>query len=180
MPDVVVVGGGIAGCTVAFELARRGARVSLLERKAIGAAASGRNTGTLLQQAEPEVSQLLRESIESYKELADGAISFGLQERTQLLLAFDEPQLDKSRLRAEAISRLGGQSKLLPRRNYDEPCQRWPQASPVAILFRAPGPWTPVKQPPPLLTHHRAPASMYEPVSRWLVSPASASGLKGS
>ncbi|MEA2668936.1 MAG: hypothetical protein QOJ33_1870 [Chloroflexota bacterium] len=108
MPDVVVVGGGIAGCTVAFELARRGARVSLLERKAIGAAASGRNTGTLLQQAEPEVSQLLRESIESYKELADGAISFGLQERTQLLLAFDEPQLDKSRLRAEAISRLGG------------------------------------------------------------------------
>jgi len=108
MPDVVIVGGGIAGCTVAFEVARRGARVSLLERRSIGEAASGRNTGTLLQQAEPEVMQLLRESIESYKELADGAISFGLQERTQLLLAFDEPQLDKSRLRAEAISRLGG------------------------------------------------------------------------
>lgn len=108
MPDVVVVGGGIAGCTVAFELARRGARVSLLERRSIGEAASGRNTGTLLQQAEPEVSQLLRESVESYKDLSDGAISFGLQERTQLLLAFDEPQLEKSRLRAEAISRLGG------------------------------------------------------------------------
>jgi len=108
MPDVVVVGGGIAGCTVAYELARRGARVCLLERRNIGEGASGRNTGTLLQQAEPEVSQLLRESVESYKELGDGAISFGLQERTQLLLAFDEPQLDKSRLRANAISRLGG------------------------------------------------------------------------
>jgi glycine/D-amino acid oxidase-like deaminating enzyme len=108
MPDVVVVGGGIAGCTVAFELARRGARVSLLERRAIGEGASGRNTGTLLQQAEPEVTQLLRESVEAYKELADGPISFGLQERTQLLLAFDEPQLEKSRVRAEAISRMGG------------------------------------------------------------------------
>jgi glycine/D-amino acid oxidase-like deaminating enzyme len=108
MPDVVVVGGGIAGCTVAFELARRGARVCLLERRSIGEAASGRNTGTLLQQAEPEVSQLLRESVEAYKELADGPISFGLQERTQLLLAFDEPQLEKSRVRAEAISRMGG------------------------------------------------------------------------
>ena len=108
MPDVVIVGGGIAGCTVAFELARRGARVCLLERRSIGEAASGRNTGTLLQQAEPEVSQLLRESVEAYQQLADGAISFGLQERTQLLLAFDEPQLEKSRLRAEAISRLGG------------------------------------------------------------------------
>ena len=108
MPDVVVVGGGIAGCTVAFELARRGARVCLLERRSIGEGASGRNTGTLLQQAEPEVSQLLRESVEAYKELADGPISFGLQERTQLLLAFDEPQLEKSRVRAEAISRMGG------------------------------------------------------------------------
>lgn len=108
MPDVVVVGGGIAGCTVAFELARRGARVCLLERRSIGEGASGRNTGTLLQQAEPEVSQLLRESVAAYKELADGAIPFGLQQQTQLLLAFDESQLDKSRLRADAISRLGG------------------------------------------------------------------------
>jgi glycine/D-amino acid oxidase-like deaminating enzyme len=108
MADVVVVGGGIAGCTVAFELARRGARVTLLERRSIGEGASGRNTGTLLQQAEPEVSQLLRESVAAYKELADGAIPFGLQQQTQLLLAFDESQLDKSRLRADAISRLGG------------------------------------------------------------------------
>src|SRR5260370_14158161 len=109
MPDVVIVGGGIAGCTAGFELARRGARVCLLERRSIGEGASGRNTGTLRQQAEPEVTQLLKESVGAYKERADGAIPFGLQERTQLLLAFDESQLDKSRLRADAIARLGGQ-----------------------------------------------------------------------
>jgi glycine/D-amino acid oxidase-like deaminating enzyme len=136
MPDVVIVGGGIAGCTVAFELARRGARVCLLERRSIGEAASGRNTGTLLQQAEPEVSQLLKDSVGSYKELADGPISLRLQERTQLLLAFDQPQLNKSRLRADAISRLGGHVEALPRRNCDEPFQSWPQTSPVATWLR--------------------------------------------
>jgi glycine/D-amino acid oxidase-like deaminating enzyme len=140
MPDVVVVGGGIAGCTVAFELARRGARVTLLERRSIGEGASGRNTGTLLQQAEPEVSQLLRESVAAYKELADGAIPFGLQQQTQLLLAFDESQLDKSRLRADAISRLGGHVEAA---SADELRRTVPTLAPdVAGGYLVAGAWT--------------------------------------
>jgi D-amino-acid dehydrogenase len=39
-PDVVVVGGGAIGVTVAYELARNGASVRLLERDAIGAPSS--------------------------------------------------------------------------------------------------------------------------------------------
>jgi glycine/D-amino acid oxidase-like deaminating enzyme len=46
--DVVVIGGGIAGVSVALHLARRGIEVTLLEREALAARASGRNDGQML------------------------------------------------------------------------------------------------------------------------------------
>lgn len=46
--DVVVVGGGVSGCSAAWHLARRGMRVRLLEARAIASGASGRNGGFLL------------------------------------------------------------------------------------------------------------------------------------
>jgi len=50
--DVIVIGGGLIGCAVARELARSGVRVLMLERRAIGAEASGAAAGTLAAQAE--------------------------------------------------------------------------------------------------------------------------------
>ena len=46
--DVCVVGGGLAGLTVARELARRGWSVAVLEARRIAWNASGRNTGFVL------------------------------------------------------------------------------------------------------------------------------------
>jgi len=43
--DVAVVGGGIAGCSAALHLAKRGYRVALLEAREIGYGASGRSGG---------------------------------------------------------------------------------------------------------------------------------------
>ena len=43
--EVVIVGGGIAGCSAAFHLASHGRRVVLLERGDIASAASGQNMG---------------------------------------------------------------------------------------------------------------------------------------
>lgn len=48
--DVVVVGGGIIGCSTAYWLHRRTAgRVAIVEARTLGAAASGRNAGFILQ-----------------------------------------------------------------------------------------------------------------------------------
>jgi gamma-glutamylputrescine oxidase len=43
--DVVVVGGGLAGCSTALHLAKRGYRVALLEARFVGYGASGRSGG---------------------------------------------------------------------------------------------------------------------------------------
>jgi glycine/D-amino acid oxidase-like deaminating enzyme len=106
--ECVVVGGGIAGCAIAWELATRGQRVLLLERDTVAAAASGHNTGTLLSQGEPEVMQLLRESVGIYQELEAGPFDFHLRQRPQLLLARDAAQLAAAQQRAEQIAALGG------------------------------------------------------------------------
>ncbi len=46
--DVCVVGGGLAGLTVAREVARRGWSVALLEARGLACGASGRNTGFVI------------------------------------------------------------------------------------------------------------------------------------
>jgi sarcosine oxidase subunit beta len=48
--DVAIVGGGIAGCAAAWNLAIRGISVCLLEKGAVGAGASGVNFGGVRQQ----------------------------------------------------------------------------------------------------------------------------------
>ena len=43
--DVIVVGGGVVGCSIAYRLAADGRDVLLLERRGLAAGASGRNGG---------------------------------------------------------------------------------------------------------------------------------------
>ena len=48
MSDVLVLGGGIVGCAVAYELTRRGASVAVVERRGIGLGASQASAGMLV------------------------------------------------------------------------------------------------------------------------------------
>ena len=54
MTDVIVIGGGIAGCTSAYFLARDGVEVTVLEQFEVGSLASGTNAGSLHAQIQPE------------------------------------------------------------------------------------------------------------------------------
>lgn len=51
-PDVLIVGGGIVGCSIAYRLAKNGARVLLLERTQLASGASGVAAGMLAPQVE--------------------------------------------------------------------------------------------------------------------------------
>ncbi|HEX6547886.1 MAG TPA: FAD-dependent oxidoreductase [Candidatus Dormibacteraeota bacterium] len=100
-----VVGAGIAGATVAYELARRGVRTTLFEQRSIAYGASGRNMGLLLNQVEPEVVRIMGIALDAYRELESSR--FGLRQQRQLLLARDSEQADAAAKRAVGIRGLG-------------------------------------------------------------------------
>ena len=105
--DVVVVGGGIAGTSIAWELARRGTAVTLFEQANLGAGASGRNTGTLLHQTEPAVAEMLRASQASYRELEGGEVDFAWTPREEVLIARDAEQLRTIAAKGERFAAQG-------------------------------------------------------------------------
>jgi sarcosine oxidase subunit beta len=78
---VVVVGGGIMGCSTAYELAKKGQTVILLEKGFVGAEASGRNGGGVRQQKrDPAELPLAMESVKIWQEL-QGELEWELEYR---------------------------------------------------------------------------------------------------
>ena len=65
--DVAVIGGGIAGCATAALLAEAGAAVTLFEREAIAAGASGRNSGIVQHPMDPALVALYEDSLALYR-----------------------------------------------------------------------------------------------------------------
>lgn len=71
MRDVAVIGGGIIGTSAAAFLAEAGASVVLYEQSAIGAGASGRNSGAIQHPYDQVFAQLHMASLPLYRELAE-------------------------------------------------------------------------------------------------------------
>jgi len=69
--DVIVIGGGIAGAASAAFLAEGGASVVLIEREAIAAGASGRNSGVVQAPLDPVLAELYVATIAEYRRLED-------------------------------------------------------------------------------------------------------------
>ncbi len=74
--DIIVVGGGILGCSLALHAAASGARVVLLEAREIGWGASGRNSGHLPAASKHEPGAILESlGVERGQRLIDALAS---------------------------------------------------------------------------------------------------------
>ena len=107
--DVAVVGGGIIGTAAALELARAGASVTLFESTAIGAGASGRNSGSVQHPFDEILAPLHRATVERYRRLTEEAPDlFAFPERPAglLLVATDADlaALEAERATAERLA----------------------------------------------------------------------------
>jgi glycine/D-amino acid oxidase-like deaminating enzyme len=94
--DVSIVGGGIVGTSLAALLAEEGASVTLYEREAIAAAASGRNSGALQHPMDEPLVAVYEASLELYRRLGHG---FELAEEPVgvLVLSEDGEALERDR-----------------------------------------------------------------------------------
>jgi len=70
-PDVAVIGGGIVGCSAAAFLTEAGATVEVYERDEVGAAASGRNSGSIQHPFDPVLTELHMETLRHYRGLEE-------------------------------------------------------------------------------------------------------------
>ncbi|HVC99933.1 MAG TPA: FAD-binding oxidoreductase [Candidatus Dormibacteraeota bacterium] len=105
--EIVVAGAGIAGCTVAYELARAGFKVVLLEQRHVAWGASGRNLGLLLNDLAASSVEMMRMALNGYRELADGPVPFELREVSYLLLPFTDEQIAVTAERVEEMRACG-------------------------------------------------------------------------
>jgi D-hydroxyproline dehydrogenase subunit beta len=106
VPDVVVVGGGIIGASCAYELARAGASVTLVEREELAYGASGRNQGLWLLPDHPSAVPMARLSLQTYLELADDAplpVSIDREPVGVIQVAEDEEQVPGAREAIEHV-----------------------------------------------------------------------------
>lgn len=100
--DFVVVGGGIAGAATAAFLAEGGASVVLVERDAIAAGASGRNSGVVQAPLDPVLAALYRDTLVEYRRLAgSGGGGFALPAEPAGLLHVTRTPAVARRLAAE-------------------------------------------------------------------------------
>jgi sarcosine oxidase subunit beta len=70
--DVIIIGGGVQGASLAFHLAQRGVSVLVLEKQFVGAGATGRSSGLVRMHYDTEVdSRLAWESFQFFRNWKD-------------------------------------------------------------------------------------------------------------
>jgi glycine oxidase len=121
-PDIVVVGAGIVGCAVAYELARRGASVEVLDERVIGLGATQASAGILapyleLHEGSPLLALAVR-SLDLFDEFveraaSDGGATVSYHRNGTLDVATEDLHLQRLQTTAETLVRLGIKVELI-------------------------------------------------------------------
>jgi glycine oxidase len=113
VPSVIVIGAGIVGCTVAYELSKSGARVQLIDTRAPGQGATRASAGILAPYIEGHGSDTLRDlgkrSLDLYDDfmarlIADSGRDICYQRNGTFELAFSDWDVDRLTQLAVALT----------------------------------------------------------------------------
>lgn len=119
--NVIVVGAGIVGCAVGYELAARGARVRIVDMRGVGQGATRASAGVLCPHIEGHSDELRRLGIRSLsmydsfieRVTADAAASIEYRRTGTLEVALTETEADGLRRSADAHARAGIEHRYL-------------------------------------------------------------------
>lgn len=113
--EVVVIGGGIVGCSCAYYLAKRGIAVNLYEKGAIAGEQSSRNWGFVRQQGrDPAELPLMMASNRIWQELErELETDLGWKQGGNLRVVVDESQLESYRAWQKIAQEHGLNTRLL-------------------------------------------------------------------
>jgi glycine oxidase len=123
--DIVVIGAGIVGCAIAYELARRGASVEIVDsRQPVGMGATQASAGVLAPYIEArDGNPLLELGVRSLHLFDDfiarvssaSGISVAYERTGTIDVAVDEAEMETLRATAEVLARRGVAARLVDR-----------------------------------------------------------------
>jgi glycine oxidase len=130
--DIIVVGAGIVGCAVAYELARRGASVEVVDERMVGMGATQASAGILAPYIEAQETtplfDLTVRSLELFDEFvarvaSDSGMAIPYRRTGTLAVGLDRADMSTLRSTAEALAARGIGAELLdgPGARIEEP-----------------------------------------------------------
>ena len=102
--DVAIVGGGVMGCAIAWQLAKNGVSCALVERGSFGSGASGTTAGIVgplwhIDPEDPDMFRLGMRSLELFPlwtvELSEAGVNPEFQQTGVLKIAFSEDEIEE-------------------------------------------------------------------------------------
>ena len=113
--EVVVIGGGIVGCSTAYYLSKAGVDVVVIEKSWLGSGASCANQGVVgPYMAPPPIFELMLKSLKMYWELSrELRHDIGLERVGMVIPAITEVEVQVLEEHSTALRRSGGAPKIL-------------------------------------------------------------------
>ena len=120
--DIVIIGGGVMGCAIAYNLAKEGLKPVVIEKSDIGSEASGSNGGGVRQSARNlKEMPLAMESIQMYGHLHEELdMDVEYVRQGNLRLCTSEEELETMRKSIESQKTVGLELKMLDRKQVLE------------------------------------------------------------
>ena len=122
--DIIIIGGGIMGCSSAFQLGQRGLKVVLLEKSGLGNGSTGRSSAIIRQHYSNEITARMAlhslRIFQNFKDEVGGDAGFT---QSGFLVLTPEKDLEGLQANVELQRSVGIQTDIL---DHDVIVERWP------------------------------------------------------